>query len=133
MNTRDGTIRTAAPRPTRQTRALPNVTGHWQWKGTIPTGGPSGNRRSTAADMRRHTATHMQHEPHSGHPLIGRQRGTPGTASPRRRPRRWASNQQLRAQPLAKTTPGQADLARDSPPSLNPTTHDHRTHSADAC
>ena len=41
----------AAPRPTRHTRALPTATGHRQWKGTIPTGGPSRNRRGTAADM----------------------------------------------------------------------------------
>ena len=99
MNKRGGTIGTAAPQQTRQRRALPTAAGRRQWKGSIPTGGPSRNQRGTAGDMRRHTAAHPRQEPHSGHPLMARQRGTPGTASPHRRPRRWASNQLLRDQP----------------------------------
>ena len=99
MNTRGGTIGTAAPRPTRHTPSLPSAVGRRRWKGTIPTEGPFRNQRGTAADMRGHTAAHTQHEPHSGHPLRGRQRGTPGTASPHQRPRRWALNQRLRDQP----------------------------------
>ena len=84
MNRRGGTIGTAVPRPTGQARALPTATGHGQWKGDIPTGGPSGNQRGTAAHMRPHTAAHTWHGPHGGQSLIGRQRGTPGTASPHR-------------------------------------------------
>ena len=67
MNTRDGIIGIAAPRPTRYMRALPDATSRRQWKGTIPTGRLSGNQRGTAADMRRHTAAHTRHEPQSGH------------------------------------------------------------------
>ena len=108
-----------ARRHHRDRRAPPN-TAHtcpahrgWrrQWKGTIPTRGPSRNRRGTAADMRRHTAAHTRHEPHSGHPLIRRQHGTPGTASPHRRSRRWAPNRRL-----SRDDPGQPDLARESCP-----------------
>ena len=99
MNTRGGTIGTAAPCPTRHKRPLPTTTGHRQLKGSIPTGGPSRNWKGTAADMRRHTATHTRPEPHGGHLLIGRQQGSPGTASPHPRPRRWTSNQRLRDQP----------------------------------
>ena len=40
MNTRDGTIGTATPCPTRHTHALPLAAGRRQWKGTIPTEGP---------------------------------------------------------------------------------------------
>ena len=115
MNTRGGTIWTAAPLPTRHTRALPTAAGRRQWKGTIPTGGPSRNRRGTAADMQQPTAAHTRHEPHSGHPLMGRQCGTPGTASPHRRPRRWASDQRLRYQPSAATTPGRLTLPGRAP------------------
>ena len=68
MNTRGGTMGTAMPGRTKR-RALPTATGHWQWKGTIPTGGPSRTRRGTAADMRQHTAAHTWHEPDGGHPL----------------------------------------------------------------
>ena len=99
MNTRGGTIGTTTPRPTRHTRALPIAAGRRQWQGTIPTEGPSRNGRGTTADVRPHTAAHTRHEPRSGHLLMGRQRDTPGTASPDRRPRRLASNQQLRDQP----------------------------------
>ena len=52
MNTREGTIGTATPRPTRHTHALPIAAGRRQWKATIPTEGPSRNLRGTAADMR---------------------------------------------------------------------------------
>ena len=52
MNTRGNTIRPAAPRQTGHMRAQPTAAGSRQWKGTIPTGGPSGNRRGNAADMR---------------------------------------------------------------------------------
>ena len=99
MNTLGGTIGTAAPQPKRRRRALPAATGHRQWKGTIPAGGPSKNRRSTATDMRSNTAAHTLHRPRGGHPLMERQRGTPGTASPHQGPRRWASNQRLKGEP----------------------------------
>ena len=85
MTTRGDTIRTVAPCQTRQTRALPTAAGRRHWKGNIPTEGHSRNRRRTAAKMRRHTR-HMGQEPHSGHLLMRRQCGTPGTASPHRRP-----------------------------------------------
>ena len=84
MNMRGDDIGTGAPRPTGHTRALPTATGHWQWKGTIPTGGPSRNRRGTAADMRRHTAAQTWQEPHSGHSLMRRPLGPPHlTGDPR--------------------------------------------------
>ena len=78
MNTRGGTIGTAAHRPTQHMRALPTAAGSRQLKGTIPTEGLSRNRRPTAADMRRHAAAHTRHEPHSGYLLMERQPlGTP--------------------------------------------------------
>ena len=132
MNTREGTIGTATPRPTRHTHALPTAAGRRQWKGTIPTEGPSRNRRGTAADMRQHTATHTRRESHTGHPLMGRRHGTPGTASSHRSPRRWASSQQLRDRPETATTRGKPSLPGRAP-SHNPTTRHRATHSADAC
>ena len=38
------------------------------------------------ANTRQHTAAHEWHEPHNGQPLMGRQRGAPGTASLTRDP-----------------------------------------------
>ena len=60
-------------------------------KSRRPAGGLSKNRGGTAADMRRHTPAQKWHGPHGGQLVMGRQRGTPGTASPHERPRGWSS------------------------------------------
>ena len=126
MNTRGGTIGTAAPRPTRHTPALHTAAGRRQWKGTIRTKGPSRNQRGTAADMRRHTPAHTRREPHTGRRLIGRRHGTPGTASPHRSPRRLASNQRLRDKPYTATTPGKPTMPGRAPcTTLRRTTTQH--------
>ena len=90
MNTRGGNVSTTTPRHTRHTRALPTAAGRQQWKGTMPTQGPSKNRSGAEADGGRHTATHTRREPHASGPLMGRRHGTPGTAS---------SHQRLRERP----------------------------------
>ena len=63
MNTRSGTIGTAAPGPTRHKHALLTAAGRRQWKVSIPTEGPSRYQRGTAAGMRRHTAAHTSASP----------------------------------------------------------------------
>ena len=83
------------------------------------------------ADMLRHTAAHTRHQLNSGHLLMGRRGGTPGTASPHRRPRRWALIQQLSDQQITVTTLGRLTLSGRAPR----TTRQRTTakHSADVC